>query len=369
MAVAAKYSLIVFSAVRAGIASTLILCAAACSDDRITVTQLPSAPSAPTPNSGAFDSQPGDQDLSPRLLRRFKPLMVAAEPQPAALINLGRMLYFEPLLSSDAKISCNSCHPLSHYGTTPTAVSVGVNGHRGRRNAPSTLNASLQFAQFWDGRAATVQAQVRGPLLNPDEMGMDERTLISRLTAIAGYKNAFDAAFPGSPHPISVDNAATAIAAFEDGLLTPSRWDRYLAAELNALSSQEKAGAKAFANLGCMVCHEGQLLGGSMFQKVGVMIPWPNQVDRGRGEISHNSADEMTFKVPSLRNVVKTAPYFHDGSVESLNTAIQMMGRHQLGVSLTDVEAAAIAAWMNSLTGTVPDAYVSAPILPIASRP
>lgn len=200
-------------------------------------------------------------------------------------------------------------------------------------------------------------------------MGMDEAKLVTRLSAIDGYRRAFAAAFPASPQPISLENISLAIAEFERGLLTPARWDQYLGGDSTALSAKEKAGAKIFANLGCMVCHEGQLLGGSMFQKVGVIIPWPNQTDRGRAELSHNAADDMTFKVPSLRNVAKTAPYFHDGSVPTLTVAIQMMARHQLGLSLTDEEASAIEAWMGSLTGAVPEDYVRKPALPLAGRP
>jgi len=310
-----------------------------------------------------------EEDLNPRLVRRFKPLTVLISQRSQALVDLGRVLYYEPLLSIDGRISCNSCHPLDHFGVTHTALSTGVGGRLGRRNAPSTFNASLQFAQFWDGRAISSREQVKGPLLNPGEMGMNEATLVTRLSAIEGYRRAFEAAFPTSPQPISLESISLAIAEFERGLLTPARWDQYLAGDRTALSAREKEGAKVFANLGCMVCHEGQLLGGSMFQKVGVIIPWPNQADRGRGELSNNAVDDMTFKVPSLRNVANTGPYFHDGSVTTLAAAIQMMARHQLGVSLTDEEASAIETWMGSLTGKVPEDYVRKPALPAARRP
>jgi cytochrome c peroxidase len=343
-------------------------CEGGCSDDHATVTRLPAIP-APPPMVGSAAGPVTEEDLNPRLLRRFKPLAVLISPRPQALVDLGRVLYYEPLLSIDGSVSCNSCHPLDQFGVTHTALSAGIGGRLGRRNAPSTFNASLQFAQFWDGRAASSTEQVRGPLLNPDEMGMDEATLVTRLSAIDGYRRAFDAAFPGSTQPISLESISLAIAEFERGLLTPARWDQYLAGDRTALSAKEKEGAKIFANLGCMVCHEGQLLGGSMFQKVGVIIPWPNQTDRGRGELSHNPMDDMSFKVPGLRNVANTAPYFHDGSVTTLAVAIQMMARHQLGVSLTDEEASAIQTWMGSLTGTVPEDYVRRPAMPGARRP
>jgi len=351
-----------------GIAVCIAVCAAACTDDHITITRLP-ATAAPQQIAGSVNGPAVEEDLNPRLLRRFKPLAAPVAQRPQALVDLGRMLYYEPLLSIDRKISCNSCHPLDQYGVTHSAVSIGIGGTHGRRNAPSTFNASLEFAQFWDGRAASIAEQVKGPMLNPGEMGMNEATLVTRLSAIDDYRRAFSASFPASPQPISLENVSLAIAEFERGLLTPARWDQYLAGDLTALSTKEKAGAKIFANLGCMVCHEGQLLGGSMFQKVGVIIPWTNQNDRGRAELSHNVVDDMTFKVPSLRNVVRTAPYFHDGSVATLTVAIQMMARHQLGVSLTDEEDSAIESWMGSLTGTIPMDYVRPPTLPAANRP
>jgi cytochrome c peroxidase len=341
-----------------------------CGEDRVTVTRLPALAVTPQAEAGnAGLSVPGDEDLNPRLLRRFKALAPRSEAGSPALVELGRLLYFEPLLSGNGKVSCNSCHPLDHYGTTHSAVSAGVGGRLGRRNAPTTYNAALQFTQFWDGRAANTKEQVKGPLMDAAEMDMKESLLSTRLSAIEGYRKAFGLAFPGASVPISLDNVSSAIAEFERGLTTPARWDRYLSGDRSALTAREKAGAKIFANLGCMVCHEGQLLGGSMFQRVGVIIPWPNQRDRGRGELTHNAADDMTFKVPSLRNVAATAPYFHDGSVGDLAVAIQMMARHQLGVSLTDDETLAIESWMKSLTGVVPADYVRKPALPPASRP
>jgi len=353
---------------RAG-ALGVALCMTACSANDTTVTALLPATGAAQVSTDYVFANSSDQDLNPRLLRRFKPLAMLDEERPQKLVNLGRMLYFEPLLSTDGRVSCNSCHPLDRYGATRTAVSFGVNGKQGLRNAPSTYNASGQFRQFWDGRAANIVEQVKGPLLNPNEMGMTESLLIDRLNRIDGYRNAFEAAFPGSQHPVSMTHLSEAVAEFERGLLTPSRWDRYLAGDTRILTTQEKAGAKAFANLGCMVCHEGQFLGGSMFQKVGVMIPWPNQRDRGRGAISNSATDNMIFKVPSLRNVAMTSPYFHDGSVDNLTTAVQMMARHQLGVSLTDDEAESIVAWLGSLTGTIPENYIRPPELPAAARP
>ncbi len=222
---------------------------------------------------------------------------------------------------------------------------------------------------FWDGRAATLAEQVLGPLSDPAEMDMKGDAAVRVLRRIPGYQTYFERAFPGDAQPISLKNISTAIAEFERGLMTPARWDRYLEGDTQALTSAEKEGVKIFANLGCMVCHTGAFVGGTMFEKVGIFEPWPNQNDHGRREITHNIADDMVFKVPSLRNVARTAPFFHDGSVNSLDTAVRMMARHQLGVDLTAAEAKSIVAWLGSLTGDIPHDYTAPPVLPAATRP
>jgi cytochrome c peroxidase len=199
------------------------------------------------------------------------------------------------------------------------------------------------------------------------DMGPDR--VVAVLQAIAGYRAAFERAFPRQGPPITIAHVTAAIAEFERGLVTPARWDRYLGGDARALTAEEKEGARLFANLGCMVCHTGTTIGGTMFEKLGVFVPWPNQADRGRREVTHLQADDMVFKVPSLRNVAVTGPYFHDGSVGSLDTAVRTMGRHQLGIDLTEDEARLIAAWLGSLTGELPGAYIAAPKLPDAVRP
>jgi cytochrome c peroxidase len=317
----------------------------------------------PAPPSGV--EAVGGEEVSPRLLRRFVPLertLAGAEAPASAEVELGRALYFDARLSSSRMVSCNSCHPLATYGATADSLSKGVNGRLGTRNAPTTLNAAGHSRQFWDGRAATVEEQASGPLTNPAEMGMAAPELVSRLQSIFGYRAAFEHAFPSEPRPITLENVGRALGAFERGLITPSRWDRYLRGDHSALTSREKAGARLFANVGCMVCHTGAFVGGTMFEKVGIHSPWPNQKDRGRKELTGDDADDMVFKVPSLRNVAQTAPYFHDGSVSSLNEAVRLMARHQLGEELTDTEAADIAAWLGSLTGDLPAAYIRPPV-------
>jgi cytochrome c peroxidase len=308
------------------------------------------------------------EELNPRLLRRFASIHRASSGPDSALVLLGRILYFEPLLSRTGTISCNSCHPLSQYGTTATRFSIGVDGRPGRRNAPTVYNTAGHFRLFWDGRAATLAEQALGPLGNPTEMGMTAGRVVQVLREIPGYQALFERAFPGEAQPITLDNATAALAEFERGLITPARWDQYLEGNSRALTAAEKEGAKLFANLGCMVCHTGAYIGGTMFEKLGVFVPWPNQTDHGRSEVTHNPADDMVFKVPSLRNVARTAPYFHDGSTNSLDTAVRLMARHQLGVDLTEAEAVSIAAWLGSLTGEIPQEYVKSPELPAAAR-
>jgi cytochrome c peroxidase len=305
-----------------------------------------------------------EQELSPRLLRRFAAIHAAKKGPEAQLVGLGRMLYFDPRLSSTGEISCNSCHPLDQYGSTDTRFSFGINGRVGRRNAPTVYNAVGHFRQFWDGRAAGLAEQVADPLKNSFEMGSTPERLLKTLRDIPGYEPMFKVAFPGQSKPITMENIASAIAEFERGLITPSRWDQYLDGDAGALSPDEKEGARLFSNLGCIVCHTGADVGGTMYEKLGVHYPWPNQTDHGRRDLTHNPADDMVFKVPSLRNVARTPPYFHDGSVESLDTAVRMMAHHQLGVDLTEQEARSIATWLGSLTGEIPREYIAPPRLP-----
>jgi cytochrome c peroxidase len=319
-----------------------------------TIVRLLNVPPLATPSAAApLNDQ---EELNPRLLRRFSAIHRPPQERASEVVRLGRILYFDPLLSRTGRISCNSCHPLDRYGATATRVSVGIDGKLGRRNAPSVYNAAGHIGQFWDGRAATLDEQVAGPLGNPSEMGMPAGRVVQVLSAIPEYQAAFARAFPGQEKPITIGNVAGAIADFERGLVTPARWDRYL------------DGDKLFANLGCMVCHTGTYVGGTMFEKLGVFFPWPNQTDHGRLEVTKNPADDMVFKVPSLRNVARTAPYFHDGSTDSLDTAVRMMAHHQLGVDLTEEEARSIAAWLGSLTGDIPSAYITPPALPAAVR-
>jgi cytochrome c peroxidase len=299
-------------------------------------------------------------DLNPRMLRRFRPLH-APTVENSEQVALGKMLYFDPRLSRNHDISCNTCHPLDRHGTEERATSIGSSGKPGKRNAPTVFNAATHIAQFWDGRAADLETQAKGPILDADEMAMSEPHLVSlSLQRIPGYVAAFGRAFPGEP--INLDHIARAIAAFERTLVTPSRWDRFLEGDSKAMSRSERDGLKLFVETGCVQCHVGELVGGSMFQKVGIVEAWPNQTDQGRYAVTHLDSDQMVFKVPSLRNVTQTAPYFHDGSVATLATAIRMMGKYQLGVELTADEVASIETWLKVLDGEL--GPITPPTLP-----
>jgi len=312
--------------------------------------------------------EPAKKEFNPRLLRRFKPLRkVLAEgaPPSSEQVALGRALYFDKRLSKNGSQSCNSCHALASYGVDGEATSPGAEGARGGRNSPTVYNAAGSFVQFWDGRAPDVEAQALGPILNPIEMGMTSAEQVEGVLAkISGYPEAFKAAFPQDKRPLSYENVGRAIGAFERGLTTPARWDQYLEGDKSALTAAEVEGLRVFTNVGCMVCHTGEMLGGSMYEKVGAVEPWPNQKDHGRFAVSKLAGDKMMFKVPTLRNIEKTAPYFHDGSAPTLEAAVTMMGRHQLGLELEKSEIDSIVTWLKSLTGTLPSAYIEEPVLP-----
>ena len=304
-------------------------------------------------------------------LANFAPLPSAvaspADPASAARVSLGRQLYYETVLSDAHDLSCNGCHPLNGYGADGRRVSLGHRGQPGNRNAPTVYNAAGHVAQFWDGRAPDVEAQAKGPILNPAEMGMpDSAAVLAHLRASAAYRAAFNAAFPRESQPITYDNVGKAIGTFERGLLTPARWDKYLRGDSAALTADERQGFATFVAVGCQNCHNGAYVGGNSFQKVGMTRPWPSQADSGRFAVTKSASDVMVFKVPSLRNVAQTGPYFHDGSVASLDSAVKMMARHQLGREITDRDAHAIATWLGSLTGEIPLSYIGMP--PVQTR-
>jgi cytochrome c peroxidase len=310
-------------------------------------------------------------DASKLRLFRAAPAVVesAANPITDEKVALGRMLYYEKRLSKGQDVSCNTCHMLDRYGVDGDPVSDGHKGQKGARNSPTVYNAAGHVAQFWDGRAATVEEQAKGPVLNPVEMAMpSEKKVIAVLKSMPDYVEAFKKAFPGEKDPVTFDNMAKAIAAFERKLITPARWDRFLAGDAAALTNEEKAGFNKFVELGCPACHSGTYLGGHMYQKLGAIRPWPNTSDLGRYQVTKEDGDRMMFKVPSLRNIANTGPYYHDGSVGSLEAAVKTMADFQLGRQLTAEETAEVVAFLKSLTGEIPAEFVKEPALP-ASTP
>ena len=285
-------------------------------------------------------------------------------PPSQALVNLGRMLYFDARLSKDQRYSCNSCHELAEYGAGREPTSGGAPEGQAPRNAPSTYNAGLQFRQYWDGRADDLVGQAQDAFLNPREMGMaSQRDVVAAVQAVPGYADAFATAFPGESS-ITFGAISRALAAFEQGLVTAgSKLDRYLLGESTAMTVEEVAGFDRFVSTGCVSCHSGVLLGGGMFQRLGAVHAWET-ADEGRAWSTGNEAEKRLFKVPSLRNVAETGPWLHDGSATSLDDVVRRMAHHQLGRTLKDAEVASIVLFLKTLTGDLPTDYVAEPPLP-----
>jgi cytochrome c peroxidase len=278
--------------------------------------------------------------------------MPGADKDTPALVQLGKELYFETALSKNNSQSCNTCHRVDENrgGVDNDPTSKGAFGERGGRNSPTTLNAGFQFAQFWDGRADDLKAQAKGPVLNPVEMAMPaEAEVVKRLDALPKYQGMFKAAFPGDPAPVTYDNMAHAIAAFERTLVTRDRFDDFLKGDDKALTATELKGLNQFLTQGCTTCHYGSVMGGQVYQKVGLVNPFPSD-DKGRSVVSKDEDDDFKFKVPMLRNIAITQPYFHKGQIATLEDAVRKMGWHQLGKNFTDEEVQALVAFLKTLT-------------------
>jgi cytochrome c peroxidase len=302
------------------------------------------------------------------------PPVLAGNPATAEKVALGKMLYFDPRLSISHNISCSTCHIIGLGGADGRPTSIGHNWQKGARNAPTVLNAVFNKAQFWDGRAADLEQQAGGPIVNPVEMGMTKRQAVAQLKGIPGYADAFKKAFPAEDDPIRYDNIGKAIAVFEATLITPdAAFDRWLEGDDKALTADQKRGLKIFVEKGCSNCHNGINVGGGGYASFGVVqkpgwefLP-PD--DRGRFEVTKTVSDEYVFKIPSLRNVELTAPYFHSGQAWDLKQAVAVMGESQLGQKLTETEIEKVTEFLKSLTGRQPQ--VVFPILPpsVATTP
>jgi cytochrome c peroxidase len=274
-------------------------------------------------------------------------------------VELGRRLFHDKRLSRDDTVSCASCHDMKRAGGDGQSVAVGVERQMGTVNSPTVLNSAFNFRQFWDGRAATLEEQVAGPVHNPIEMATNWTEVIKKLSLDEQYMREFRAIWPDG---IKAANIQNAIAEFERSLITPgSAFDRYLKGDVQALSPEARKGWDLFRNLGCIACHQGVNLGGNMFANLGVMGNFfadrdkpLSKSDLGRYNVTGREEDRYVFKVPTLRNIALTAPYFHDGSIARLEQTIEAMARYQLGIELSDQDKSALVAFLQSLSGRLP---------------
>jgi cytochrome c peroxidase len=311
-------------------------------------------------------------DLRAKARQQFQPIPTTppelpGNPATPAKVELGKMLYFDPRLSASHVISCNSCHNLGLGGADAQSTSIGHRWQHGARNAPTVLNAVFNKAQFWDGRAKDLEQQAGGPMINPVEMASPQTHVAEQLKGIPGYGDAFAKAFPGAPDAVTLPNVQKAIAVFEATLITPNApFDRFLQGDPSALSLAQKAGLGLFMEKGCSGCHSGINVGGGIYAPFGVVekpgAEFLPPSDRGRFMVTKTASDEYVFKVPTLRNIALTAPYFHTGQAWDLRQAVAVMGASQLGIKLTDNEIDTITAFLDSLTGEQPK--VIYPILP-----
>ncbi len=291
----------------------------------------------------------------------------AENPTTPEKVELGKILYHDPRLSSTGTVACASCHNVMAGGEDNRGGSVGVHAQVGGRSAPTVWNSAFNAVQFWDGRAPSLEAQAKGPVTNPIEMGMKSwDDVVARLKAIPGYAPLFAKAFPGAD-PVTADNAAKAIAAYERTLITPnSAYDKFANGDQSALNEQQKRGLKTFAEVGCTSCHSGPVFNGQQGQGTGHFMKFPTNEnpaleaqyefskDMGRYEATKNEADKHFFKVPTLRNIALTAPYFHNGKVKTLEEAVKIMAKLQLDKELTPQQVDDITAFLNALTGEFP---------------
>ena len=322
-------------------------------------------------------AQAADTGLRTQAQAIFKPLpkdMASPDnPLTPARIKLGRMLYFEARASVDGTVSCARCHQPALFGADALPKAIGAEHRPNPRNAPTVLNAAIQFVQHWRGDRKSVEDQATQALVAPPSFGNPTyESAMTKLKVIPGYAALFAQAFPGQADPVTADNWGEAIGTYMRTLVTPSPFDAFLAGDDRALSPAAQAGLRSFIQIGCVACHNGVGVGGGMYQKFGLVEDYwkatgSTNIDKGRFEVTQDPADMYVFKVPTLRNVAMTPPYFHDGSVSTLPAAVRVMARVQLGRTLTDGEIADLVAFLESLTGRLPLDFVTAPLLPAAA--
>lgn len=345
---------------RTGLPCLALLLWAACGDGDMNTPDTPVSESK-------MDEGAAIAALRVRAARSFEPLKAAAIPEDASerrRFDLGRALFFERRVSADDQVSCNTCHLREFGGADGLATALGVSGRKHPRNAPTVFNAMLQSSQHWHAdRTSLIDQASRSPLGMNSFGNQDEAEALARLRD-AGYQAAFDAAFPDSTPTLSLASFGAAIASFEQTLSTPGRFDTFLKGDNDALDNQELAGLELFMDTGCADCHSGPALGGNELAKFGVLEPYEQEtgsktVDQGRFDATQQEADRFVFKVPMLRNVAETAPYFHDGNVIGLEQAVRVMLKVQLGKQLHDYEVKNIVAFLKALSGDVPDWYAA----------
>ena len=323
-------------------------------------------------NTERKNSTAGDENAEELLTQAqifFQPLSSVEVDRPDSnMVKLGKYLFFDTRLSGEGNISCNSCHSLSNFGVDNEQFSLGDDQKsRGGRNSPTVFHAALHKMQFWDGRAADVEEQAGGPILNPIEHNIkNKEELVARLSKVDIYQQLFPVAFNDDANPITFDNITHAIGAFERTLMPESRFDKYLEGDISALSTQEQAGLDVFITTGCITCHNGVALGGQIFQKFGLFGDYwestgSEKVDAGVFDVSQNEAERFLFKVPGLRNITHTWPYFHDGSVRDLDEAVRIMGKLQRGVDMSDKEVEDVVVFLGSLSSDITDEVKRSP--------
>lgn len=323
---------------------------------------------------GPVAAHNGDDQQLADAREHFKPLPAdfgtPEHPLTPELVALGRQLFFDPRMSVDGTVSCATCHQPALFGTDALPKSFGALNRALPRNAPTVLNSAGQFVQHFTGNRADVEDQATRALASPLSYGNpDLDAAMVKLKAIPGYRPWFDKAFPGDPDPIRAENWGKAIGAFERTLVTPGSLDRVMGGDITAMPSQARYGMGKFIRTGCAGCHNGALVGGQTYQKFGLVVDYwtatkSTTIDKGRAADTNSDADLYVFKVPSLRNVAKTAPYFHDGSVARLDDAVRVMALTQLGKRLSDEDVEDIVAFLEALTGDMPAAFREAPVLP-----
>jgi cytochrome c peroxidase len=334
-------------------------------------------------SGGLPAAEQSEEALLARARQVFAPLpadaATADRPVSAERVALGRALFFENRVSTDGRISCAACHLPSFYGAEPLARTVGNQGKVLPRNTPTVFNTALQFVQHYGGNRVDVEEQAVKALISPLAYGnADYAAAEARLRALPEYRAMFEKAFAGEAEPMTAQNWGRAIGAYERTLLTPAPFDRYLSGQTSALSPKARQGLDKFIGLGCAGCHNGTLVGGQMYQKFGLtqdywVLTGSQEIDlfkgrdKGRFHDTKSESDAYIFKVQQLRNVARTPPYFHDGSVARLADAVRIMAKLQLGRDLSDADVSDIVAFLESLTGEQPAQFVNVPVLPVAA--